>query len=58
MRRFVCWTFIGLDVFPLIRGADVLNLLQLVGHEDVKVSGVVPDNYRRGQLGYLCKTPL
>ena len=42
-RGFVCWIFIALDVFPLIGGTVVSNLLHPVGYEDVKASGLILD---------------
>ena len=42
-RGFVRGILFGLDVFPLIGGAVVSNLLHPIGHEDMNPSGVVLD---------------
>lgn len=43
MWGFVCRIFFSFDVFLLIGGVVVLNLLDLVGYEDVEMLGVVFD---------------
>lgn len=42
MRGFICWIFFCLYVLPLAGGAVLSYLLHSVGHEDVKMSSVIP----------------
>ena len=41
--RIVCWVGLGFHISPLLQGCAVLNLLDAIGYEHVKSSGLTGD---------------